>query len=72
MADTGSSPDFKNFDDQSTYSELEDAILQVDTLNVVIEFGTADARAALNVSGAAIHNVLKSEVRFFLGNPCNK
>lgn len=65
MADAGPTPDFKNFDDESIYSQFEDAILRVNTHNVVIEFGNADARAALNVDGSAIQNVLESEVRTF-------
>lgn len=63
MANLGSSPDFQDFDDESIYNRFEAAILKTETQNIVIEFGTLRARAALDVDGSAIQTALESEVR---------
>lgn len=49
MAHVDSSPRFQDFDDISVYKHYEAAFLKAETLNMVIEFDSAKARAALDV-----------------------
>ena len=64
MANVGSSPHFHDFDDASFYDRCEAAILKPDTFNIVIEFDSANARAALDVENSdAMKKILDLKVR---------
>lgn len=64
MANVGSSPDFHDFDDANFYDRCEAAILKPDTLNIVIEFDSANARAALDVGNSDdMEKILDLKVR---------
>lgn len=64
MANVGSSPDFHDFDDANFYNRCEAAILKPDIFNIVIEFDSAKARAALDVENSdAMKKILDIKVR---------
>lgn len=74
MANTDSTPVFENFDELPVYSRYEVAISEIETLNLVIEFDGAKARAALNVvDPASMLEVLETEVKTASGrnSQCN-
>lgn len=49
MANLDPSQGFQDFDNRSVYETCEAAIQKADTLNMVIEFDSANARVALDV-----------------------
>lgn len=69
MANVGSSPYFQDFDEPSVYKDYEAAFLNPDTLNVVVEFDSAKAQAALNVEYIGMKEILDLKVREGLREP---
>lgn len=62
MANVDSTPYFENFDEPSVYKHYEAAILKADTHNIVIDFDSANAQAALNVGSLGMKKTLTLKV----------
>lgn len=60
---------FKDFDQESVFKNIGDHFLKPDALNLVVEFDSSTARAAVDLDQDQIKEVLKTEVRHNLGNP---
>lgn len=58
MAGVGGNTKFEDFDNESVYNDYEAALLNLDTLNVVIDFSSDNARAVRNVN----HGFMKKEI----------
>lgn len=52
---------FKNIDDPSTFTEIDQAIKEVETLNLAVQFDQVTACAALNLGETSILQLLKHE-----------
>lgn len=63
MANVGPFPRFEDFDDPSVYKHCEAAIMKADILNMVIEFDSTKAQAALDVKSLEMEKILHSKVR---------
>lgn len=62
MAGAASLPEFGDFDDEVVYNRCRQALLQVDTLNFVIDFDGTKAYAVENLSVATLQQLLLVEV----------
>lgn len=65
MATLMTIPELQDFDDKHVYDQCQNAVLQADTLNFVIEFNSVNARAATNLGVEPIQEFLQTEVSQF-------
>ena len=65
MLGAASLPEFGDFDDENVYERCHRAAVRGDTKNFVIEFDSANAHAAHDLSDVSIKQLLELEVDHF-------
>lgn len=62
MAALRNNAEFEDFDRESIYNDYENAVQNLDTKNVIIDFSSDDAFAVRNVDHAFMKKTLESKV----------